>query len=78
MKLTESQVVLGDNDIVESLRVKNIMSNPKMRLHVAKHILSMNNGPNNQNCGYCGRIGHCNIWIETLRHGTRILSSNCP
>jgi len=64
--------------VCPQLRVKKHYIKPKMRLHAAKNILSMNNGPNNQNCGYCGRIGYCNISIETLKQGTRIPSSNCP
>ena len=76
IKLTESQVVLGDNDKVKCIFTASCDKHyvkSKMQLLVAKHILSMNNGPNNQNCGYCRRIGYCNISIET-----RILSSNCP
>ena len=49
-----------------------------MRLHVAKHILSLNNGLNVQTCGYCGRIGHCNISLKAQKHGTNIPFSNCP
>ena len=77
MKLTESQVVLGDNDKIKCMFTASSDKHfvkLKMRLHMAKHILSMNNGPYNQNCGYCGRIGYCNISIETLKHGTRIPS----
>ena len=49
---------------------------PKMRLHMVKHILSLNNGHSSQNCGYYGRIDYCSISIEILKYRIRILFPN--
>ena len=47
-----------------------------MRLHVARHILMMQNGPTPQTCGFCGQKG-CLISTEVNKSKTVKVLSSC-
>ena len=66
MSLRENQVLLADGEklackIKDCTEKVRLTKNETLRHHVAKHILSMSNGPNAITCDFCGITGDYKI-----------------